>query len=949
MDDEVREAHQEAFDHIILGLTLLGLAGSGLTFILLGPTSLWFLRAIALLAVVLIAFVLRRAGQFVVAVYVLVLELIGLVAGAFLQTDVFTSFIPYLFIPIIIIAGLILSPPVTLVAALFSIALALLLVTATGQFTSANLLALLPPFGLLLLTAILAALSGRYVAKTDNRLAESKKLLRERTLELLRAMEDAQHLQSQVEGLKTQLLETKTETQRAFQLTTHRDQRLSGLVAGAIQELKTSVAKLEQAVEALAQTSADSPGDLLPAAWRQIDLLTGLIINLEEMVKLEQPEVQLDVQPIDLTQLLAETVQVAAGLARDKQLDLRYKPPVSLPPIPADPSRLRQALLHLLSNAVKFTDQGMVEVQTEVTGAEVVIFISDTGIGMSNEELTAIFQNFSRGQNAPAKQLPGAGLGLSLSKRIIELHGGRLWATSVVGVGSTFCLALPLEAANVEQTLVASPLQRPQIADIVAALQQNKPAQPVAAPVSKPAPAAGVKAVPDRPQANFSPVARFSPVYINRFGVTLLLLLLIISSLVLALALINNLSPSQAQIAQVTPITSPVSVTKSAALPKIPSPTRTPTPPAPTATIAATPMQPQPTPTVIGARPTHTPAQEESFQQPLLTSTSTPSPTPSPAATATSSPTTPPTITPTAIPTATPTVTPQPVNVTVVPAAAQPANPPAPALPLDLSAYAALDSLGFASVPRSQLTLTSNPAANSGLTWLPGASGYQALFSDALTGGDRDLYLTSVDGSVVNLTQSAGDDLQPAVSPDGRRIAFSSGRSGNLDIYVMDANGSNLTQLTSSRGFDEWPAWSPDGGTLAFVSDRAGNVEIYTIPANGGPEQRLTDHPADDWPAVWSPDGRRLLFASNRDGNWNLFLLELADGTLTRLTSDPGDEREPAWSPDGRTLAFAHSSGDNWNIFTIPAPSAAPAEIPRSQWTQMTTSSRDERYPTWLP
>jgi len=939
MDDEVYEAHQEAFDHIILGLTLLGLAGSGLTFILLGPTSLWFLRAVALLAVVLIAFVLRRAGQFVVAGYVLVLELIGLVAGAFLQTDVFTGFIPYLFIPIIIIAGLILSPPVTVGVALFSIALALLLVATTGQFTSANLLALLPPFGLLLLTAVLAALSGRYVAKTDTRLTESKKLLRERTLELLRAMEDAQHLQSQIEDLKAQLLETKTETQRAFQRTAHRDQHLSDLVAGAIQELKTSVAKLEQAVEALAQTSlADSPDNLLPDAWRQIDLLTGLIINLEEMVKLEQPEVQLEVQPIDLAQLLGETVQIAAGLARDKQLELRYKSPVSLPPISADPSRLRQALLHLLGNAVKYTNQGMVEVQTEVAGAEVVIFISDTGLGMSNEELKAIFQTFSRSQNAPAKQLPGAGLGLPLSKRIIELHGGRLWATSVVGVGSTFCLALPLEAASVEQTLVASPLRWPQLADSAAALPQNKPAQPVAVPVSKPGPAMVFKAAPDRPQANFSPVARFSPVYINRFGVTLLLLLLIISSLVLALALINNLIPNQAQIAQMTPIPSPASVTKSAALPKISSPTYTPTPPEPTATTAATPTLPPPTATVIGVRATHSPAQEEFFQQPLLTSTFTPSPTPSPAATAT----------PTAIPTATPTLTPPSVNVTVVPAA-QPANPSAPVSSLDLSAYPALDGLGFAPVPRNQLTLTSNPAANSGLSWLPGASGYQALFSDRLTGSDRDLYLTSVEGSVVNLTQSAGDDLQPAVSPDGRRIAFSSGRGGNLDIYVMDANGSNLTQLTSSRGFDEWPAWSPDGRTLVFVSDRTGNVEIYTIPANGGPEQRLTDHPADDWPAVWSPDGRRLLFASNRDGNWNLFLLELAGGTLTRLTSDPGDEREPAWSPDGRTLAFAHSSGDNWNIFTIPAPSAAPAEIHRSQWTQMTTSSRDERYPAWLP
>ncbi|NJN98537.1 MAG: hypothetical protein HC875_32845 [Anaerolineales bacterium] len=944
MDEEVREAQQEAFEPIILGLTLLGLLGSGITFIMLGPASLWFLRSIALLAVVLIAFVLRRAGQFVVAVYVLVVELIGLVAGAFLQNDIFTGFIPYLFIPVIVIASLILSPPATVAAALFSIGLVLVLVEMTDQFTQANLLALLPPFSLLLLTTVLAALGGRHIAKTDNHLAESKKLLRERTLELLSAMEDSQHLQGQVENLKEQLLKTKAETQRAQQLTAHRDQRLSGLVEGAIQSLKTSLAKLEQSVEALAQTpQAEAQSNLLPEAWRQIDHLTSLIISLEELVNLEQPEIRLEIQPVDLAQLLGETVQVARGLARDKQLELRYKPPIGLPPIPADPSRLRQALLHLLGNAVKYTDQGMVEVQTELAGGEVTILISDTGIGMSNEELRAIFHNFGRGQSAPAKQRPGAGLGLPLSKRIIELHDGRLWATSVLGVGSTFCLALPLQA-SVEKTQIALPLQRPQIADIVAELKQNKTVRPVSPPVP-----VAVEAAPVQTRANFSPVARFSPVYINRFGVILLLLLLLISSLVLALALINNLRPSPAQIVQITPSASPASVTKSAAVAKVSSPTRTPPPPEPTATSTATPLPP--TPTVIGARATSTPVQVEASPKPLLTSTFTPSPSPSPSATPTSSSTMPPTSTPTPIPsaTATTTATPLPAKVTVIAAAVKPTNPPAPPVVIDPAAYPALAGVGFAPVPRSKLTLTSNPAANSGLKWLPGASGYQALFSDDLASGDRDLYLTSGDGSVVNLTQSSGDDLQPAVSPDGRRIAFSSGRGGNLDIYVMDANGSNLTQLTSSRGFDEWPAWSPDGRSLAFVSDRDGNVELYTIPASGGPEQRLTDHPADDWPAVWSPDGRRLLFASNRDGNWNLFLLELAGGTLTRLTSDPGDEREPAWSPDGTTLAFAHFNGNNWDIFTIPAPLGAPAEISRSQWAQMTTSSRDERYPAWLP
>src|SRR5262245_58913689 len=120
MDDDVREVYQDSFDQIILGLGLIGLVG-GLTALFIAvTTSLWFLRAIALIVVVVVAFIIRRAGHYVVAAYALVLELIGIVAGMFLQADTLTGFTPYLFIPIIIIASLILTPNVILILAIFA-------------------------------------------------------------------------------------------------------------------------------------------------------------------------------------------------------------------------------------------------------------------------------------------------------------------------------------------------------------------------------------------------------------------------------------------------------------------------------------------------------------------------------------------------------------------------------------------------------------------------------------------------------------------------------------------------------------------------------------------------------------------------------------------------------------------------------------------------------------
>ncbi|MGR3296281.1 MAG: TolB family protein, partial [Candidatus Bathyanammoxibius sp.] len=87
----------------------------------------------------------------------------------------------------------------------------------------------------------------------------------------------------------------------------------------------------------------------------------------------------------------------------------------------------------------------------------------------------------------------------------------------------------------------------------------------------------------------------------------------------------------------------------------------------------------------------------------------------------------------------------------------------------------------------------------------------------------------------------------------GSRIAFPSDRDGNYEIYVMDADGSNLERLTDNLASDGEPSWSPDGSRIAFTSDRDGNPEIYVMDADGSNQQRLTDNPASDYGPSWSP------------------------------------------------------------------------------------------------
>lgn len=134
-----------------------------------------------------------------------------------------------------------------------------------------------------------------------------------------------------------------------------------------------------------------------------------------------------------------------------------------------------------------------------------------------------------------------------------------------------------------------------------------------------------------------------------------------------------------------------------------------------------------------------------------------------------------------------------------------------------------------------------------------------------------------------------------AVSNGSGQIAFVSDRDGNIDIHVMNADGTGVTNLTNGGGSNFNPAWSPNGKQIAFVSERDGNREIYVMNANGTALTRLTRNPARDSDPAWT--GRQIGFASNRDGNNSDIYIMNEDGTaLTRLTNTPASDFSPAWS-----------------------------------------------------
>ena len=180
---------------------------------------------------------------------------------------------------------------------------------------------------------------------------------------------------------------------------------------------------------------------------KQSEHLGTLIDSLLDMSRLESGRFQIQKQRLPIRDIIHEAIDSFYTLARDKDMLLSKNIPTILPELEVDGERLKQVIANLVSNAIKFSkDGGGISVKAEVKDGELLVQVTDQGIGIPEEAMPHLFERFYRAEDSMARG--GAGLGLYISKQIIEAHGGRIWAESKVGKGSTFSFTLPLDQAG---------------------------------------------------------------------------------------------------------------------------------------------------------------------------------------------------------------------------------------------------------------------------------------------------------------------------------------------------------------------------------------------------------------------------------------------------------------------------------------------------------------------
>ncbi len=364
----------------------------------------------------------------------------------------------YLYLIPLIFASVLLSQRtvvlIAVAASLFMLALQVIDPLAGDVIVPMLIFALVTVASLLskrnLYTALAWTLNGYEEARHNAQVAQ------ERQAELKRVLKDLDTATYNLERTNYMLRVARDRAEEARRLKQQFAQNIS-------HELRTPL----NLIVGFAETMIESPeyyGGQLPSAYlrdlsiiyRNARHLQGLVNDVLDLARIEAAQMNLVPEKTDLAVLVEEAVDTARSLVEMQGLQLLTEIEPGLPPLWVDPVRIRQVLFNLLNNAARFTEQGYVAVRVYHQDNQVIVAVKDTGVGIAPEDVPRVFEAFHQLDGSMQRRRSGVGLGLTISKRFVELHGGRIWAESEPGRGSTFYFSLPVNNTATLSYLVES-------------------------------------------------------------------------------------------------------------------------------------------------------------------------------------------------------------------------------------------------------------------------------------------------------------------------------------------------------------------------------------------------------------------------------------------------------------------------------------------------------------
>ncbi|NEO25208.1 ATP-binding protein, partial [Moorena sp. SIO4A5] len=233
------------------------------------------------------------------------------------------------------------------------------------------------------------------------------------------------------------------------------DQLKNEFLANTSHELKTPLNGIIGIAESLIDGAT---GELSHSTASNLSLivssgkrLTQLVNDLLDFSALKHKQINLKIKPVGMREITEVVLLLSRPLVANKNIQLINQVSSSIPPVDADENRLQQILYNLVGNAIKFTERGMIKVSAEVVTSYIKITVSDTGIGIPPDKLDRIFEAFEQGDGSINRKYGGVGLGLAVTKKLVQLHGGDIDVESTPNLGSRFSFTLPISTGKVER------------------------------------------------------------------------------------------------------------------------------------------------------------------------------------------------------------------------------------------------------------------------------------------------------------------------------------------------------------------------------------------------------------------------------------------------------------------------------------------------------------------